>query len=553
MAEEIAPRIIKLPHVIKEGFIHKEGHNIKKMKKRFFKLIIDMDCNPVLEYFDEIDTDRRLGMCNLSACVMNKPKNLRPPFSHCLRIDLNDHAMNSFVKLVLGWDNEKEEIDWIAAFKTASALIMAHRKASMHSSGERTLPSDSHPDTSSPAGSLSKAAPAAPSKAAAANVATTANGAAATVAVSSPQSSPAPVDGASASPSAASPSVSGSGKAYQRRGSVTVGNAAAAEKRDQEKAEADAEKRALLDKVAGLASSFNIEQLVSETEQKLVVVSGEERFNPRKQTLEEALSVMKERLSEVLRAEAEERETTEAIHRMEQSCEAELKKFTPQASMPFDQRSENQIQLGRYMNRLADDLRELNASRSPSSALIQAFGRCIEAVSSRSKELQDFENKLEAKLSQIKAAKEQLVASIGLSPLDEALQLKSHYEGLLSKEPNPEIQGVIAEILTACSEKLATEERLDKEAVLFVQTGASLKKYARDKVIKKSKHEPAPSIVKSVSGILLWGSHKTGPKIHDVAIGPSQLLAESGILGSRSVNFDCDIYYLLVCSFRFSY
>jgi hypothetical protein len=543
MAEEIAPRIIKLPHVIKEGYIHKEGHNIKKMKTRWFKLVIDMDCNPVLEYFDEIDTDRRLGMCNLSACVMNKPKNLRPPFSHCLRIDLNDHAMNSFVKLVLGWDNEKEEIDWIAAFKTASALIMAHRKASMHSSGERLpSPSDSHPDTSSPA--------AAPPKAAAANLATATNGAAATVAVSSPQPSPAAVDGANASPSAASPSLSGSGKAYQRRGSVTVGNAAAAEKRDQEKAEADAEKRALLDKVAGLASSFNIEQLVSETEQKLDVVSREERFNPRKQTLEDALSVMKERLSEVLRAEAEERA---AINRMEQSCEAELKKFTPQASMPSDQRSENQIQLGRYMNRLADDLREVNASRSPSSALIQAFGRCIEAVSSRSKELQDFENKLEAKLSQIKAAKEQLVASIGLSPFDEALQLKSHYEGLLSEEPNPEVQGVIAEILTACSEKLATEERLDKEAVVFVQTGASLKKYARDKVIKKSKHEPAPSIVKSVSGVLLWGSHKTGPKIHDVAIGPSQLLAESGILGSRSVNFDCDIYYLSVCSFRFSY
>ena len=80
MAEEIAPRLIKLPHVIKEGFVHKEGHNIKKMKKRWFKLIIDLDCNPVLEYYDEIDTDRRLGMCNLSACVMNKPKNLRPPF-----------------------------------------------------------------------------------------------------------------------------------------------------------------------------------------------------------------------------------------------------------------------------------------------------------------------------------------------------------------------------------------------------------------------------------------------------------------------------------------
>ena len=532
MAEEIAPRLIKLPHVIKEGFVHKEGHNIKKMKKRWFKLIIDLDCNPVLEYYDEIDTDRRLGMCNLSACVMNKPKNLRPPFLYCLRIDLNDHAMNSFVKLVLGWENESDEVDWIAAFKTASALILAHRKASLH------VPSGSVEKPPSSASSSVEKPPSSVPKRPSLAVPNLETSSPAAAPVATPLSTPAAVDGSSPSPSAASqsPSISASGKSYQRRGSVTVGNAAAAEKRDQEKAEADAEKRTLLDKAAGLSSSSDIEQMVSETEQKLVVVSSEERFNPRKQILEEAVSFMKEKLSQVRIAEAEE---SAAILRMQQSCEAELKNWTPQASLPSDQRAEIQIQLERYLNRLEDDMREVKAGKAgslPSSSMMQVCESCIGAVSARSKELQDFEKQLETKLNQIKTAKAQLVSTIDLSPVDEVLQLRSHYEGMLSKEPNPESRGVLAEILTACTEKLATEERLDKEAVLFVQTGANLKKYARDKVIKKSKHEPAASIVKSASGTLLWGSHKTGPKIHDALIGPSPLLSDSGILGPRLGN-----------------
>jgi len=73
----------------------------QKNEKRHFKLLIDLDCIPVLEYYDDLDIDRPLGKCNLSASTMNKPKNSRPPFVHCLRIDLIDHAMNSYVKLVL--------------------------------------------------------------------------------------------------------------------------------------------------------------------------------------------------------------------------------------------------------------------------------------------------------------------------------------------------------------------------------------------------------------------------------------------------------------------
>ncbi len=86
-------------------------------------------------------------------------------------------------------------------------------------------------------------------------------------------------------------------------------------------------------------------------------------------------------------------------------------------------------------------------------------------------------------------------------------------------------------------QKIEAEESLDKEAAQFVEIGA----YARDKLIKKSKHEPVQSVVKCASGTLIWGSHKTGPKILHVATGPSELLAGSGILGQRSAN----LYYIL--------
>ncbi len=122
--------LLKLPHVVKEGFIHKEERRITKVMQRyFFKLIIDVDCHPVLEYFDT--TLHRLGLCNLSACTMNKPKNMRPPFMHCLRIDLIEHDMNSFTKLVLGWETQADHDDWVKAFRTASTLITARRSASL--------------------------------------------------------------------------------------------------------------------------------------------------------------------------------------------------------------------------------------------------------------------------------------------------------------------------------------------------------------------------------------------------------------------------------------
>jgi hypothetical protein len=516
---------MKLPHVIKEGFIHKEGHNIRKMKKRYFKLLIDIDCNPVLEYYDELDTDRRLGLCNLSASTMNKPKNSRPPFVHCLRIDLIDHAMNAFVKLVLGWESQAELDDWVQAFKTASTLITAHRQGSLGAAAAAS------PQTSTAAVSPELSERSSTS---------TSHETLETSQVQSPSNATAPVVSSSTSTpvttaidnSSSSQSPGGAAKSYQKRGSITVGNNAAAEKREQEKADAEAEKRSLIEAVAGLTSS-EIENLMAETEQNLAVISGQERFNPRKQTLEEVLPILKEKLAETLMTE---KMIEEDIARLSAECQDELTKSVPDASLPSRERIEIQQQLGRYLARLQGDLQIKAANSSPRS-VVQAYESNIQAISARVFEVQQFEENLHSKLKNVTASKLQLLSSIGSSSAADAMLVKSHTEDLLSKENNPEIRGILTEMLTSCAQKLDAEAHLDSEALKFVEIGSNLKKYARDKVIKKSKHEPVSSVVKCLSSSLIWGSHKTGPKVHHVAIGPSDSLSGSGILGQRSVNF----------------
>jgi hypothetical protein len=500
-------RNIKLPHVIKEGFIHKEGHNIRKMKKRYFKLLIDLDCIPVLEYFDDLDTDRPLGKCNLSACTMNKPKNSRPPFVHCLRVDLIDHAMNSYVKLVLGWESQSDMDGWIQAFKTASQMITAYRQGTLG-----VKPPQSH-DSESPSGQVrTPTTQAAPSPT--------------VTAASSPVSTP-----VTASASAVIDD-GGSAKAYQRRGSITVGNTAAAEKREQEKADAEAEKLALLEKASALAS-FDIEKLIAQTSRNLEIASSEERFNPRKQTLEDVLPALQVKLDQALKAE---KLVEEQISSMQTAFEDELSFFRTDASLTSYQRSEIQTRLSRYLSRLVGEFRDITTSGSAPSKIIQAYERNIKVIKEKVVSVEEFEQSMQDMLTSTTAAKTQLLSTTMACSLPVALQLRSHYNELFSKEINPDIRGILAECLSICTKKIETEESLDKEAAQFVEIGANLQKYARDKVIKKSKHEPASSVVKCVSGNLIWGSHKSGPKLLLVATGPSDLLAGSGILGPRSVN-----------------
>jgi hypothetical protein len=148
----------------------------------------------------------------------------------------------------------------------------------------------------------------------------------------------------------------------------------------------------------------------------------------------------------------------------------------------------------------------------------------------------EFEQFIEAKVKDTMASKMKIRESLVAASSDQAVQFKTQYQDLLLGETNPEVRGIYSEIVAFCAEKIETEERLDKAAVQFVETGTNLKKFARDKVLKKTKHDPVSSVVKCTSGTLLWGSHKTGPKVHHVEKGPSDMLKSSGILGPRSAN-----------------
>jgi hypothetical protein len=230
----------------------------------------------------------------------------------------------------------------------------------------------------------------------------------------------------------------------------------------------------------------------------------------------------------------------EQISSMQAAFEDELKTFTTDASFPSHQRCEIQTRLGLYLSRLEGEFHDITASSSAPSKIIQAYERNIKVIKARVIDLEEFEQSMQAMLTSTTTAKTQLLSTMLACSLPVASQLRSHYDELFSKETNPEIRGVLAECLSICTQKIEAEESLDKEAAQFVEIGANLRKYARDKLIKKSKHEPVPSVVKCVSGTLIWGSHKSGPKILHVATGPSELLAGSGILGERSVN----IYYV---------
>jgi hypothetical protein len=46
----------------------------------------------------------------------------------------------------------------------------------------------------------------------------------------------------------------------------------------------------------------------------------------------------------------------------------------------------------------------------------------------------------------------------------------------------------------AASTDTEIEQKCDDEAVAFVQTGSTLRKYPRNKVLKKSQHDPLPQL-----------------------------------------------------------
>jgi hypothetical protein len=325
-----------------------------------------------------------------------------------------------------------------------------------------------------------------------------------------------------AAPSAtavASPPVS----SVQQPSKSTASNLATG-KSAQEKSDADAEKQMLLTNASALASP-DIRLLIADTEKKLAYLTSQASLDIRKQALFEAISAMKEQLTRRLAIESEERELIEGIQR---ECELLLSKNEVQARLTSDKRAESRSNILSYMSRLESSINDFKKVDSPLSVKAREVTQLLEAVSARAKELQDFESRVETKLNEIKAVKVQLSAN-QLS-VDDALSLGVKYQKILTQEETPEIREVITAVLSICTEL----ERVENEAVAFVQAGSNLKKFAREKLLKKSKHDPVSSLVKISSGnTLLWGSHKVGPRIIDLNAGPSQLLVESGILGPR--------------------
>jgi len=292
----------------------------------------------------------------------------------------------------------------------------------------------------------------------------------------------------------------------------------------QERLDAEADKQMLLANAAALASP-DIQRLIADTEQRIAYLASQASQEIRRLALYEAISAMREQLARRLAIETEEREVIEAIQR---ECVLQLSRHEVQPRLSSDQRAQSRSSLFSYMSRLQSCLNDFKKADVPLSTKVPEVTRLVEAVSARAAELQGFESQVETKLNEIKAVKARLSANA--VPADDVVPLSVKYHIYLTREETPEIREEMTAVLGLCEEL----ERAEIEAVAFVQAGSNLQKYARDKLVKKSKHDPVSSLVKIASGnTLVWGAHKVGPKIIDLSPGPSQLLLESGILGQR--------------------
>ncbi len=292
----------------------------------------------------------------------------------------------------------------------------------------------------------------------------------------------------------------------------------------QEKSDAEAEKQMLLANASALVSS-DIRLLIADTEQKLAYLASQAALEIRKQALVESIAAMKEQLTLRLAIENEEREVIEEIER---ECRFQLSKHKVQERLTSDQRSDSRNSIFSYMSRLKSCLDDFKKEDSPLSVKVREVTQLLEELHVRAIELQTFESQVEIKLNEIKAVNDQLSAN-KLS-VDDAISLGVRYQQMLTQEETPEIRDAITRVLSICKEL----EREENEAVAFVQAGSNLRKFAREKLLKRSKHDPVSSLVKIAAGnTLIWGSHKVGPRIIELIAGPSQLLVESGILGAR--------------------
>jgi hypothetical protein len=311
----------------------------------------------------------------------------------------------------------------------------------------------------------------------------------------------------------------------------------------QEKLDAYAEKQSLLADAATIAS-LQIRVRIDVAEKKLANFSVHEKH--RRPALEEALEALKEHLERRVAIEEEQKE----ILAMQCECKEQLSKNALQPQLPSGLRAQYRSNVEKYLENLRARLKDCKPV-DLSSAKGRELSQIVEAVAANLNETSGFEHKVEKSMQTLTGIKAKFAAQ--QMSLDEAATIAASHEELTRGiEQVPEIRDSINAVLEMCR---ALEKKANEDAVASVESGLTLRKYAREKVLKKSAHEPVPSAVKIGPGMtLLWGSHKDGPQIRALAVGPSQVLAESGLLGGRCDVFqrDCCLYISFIFILVFS-
>ncbi len=231
------------------------------------------------------------------------------------------------------------------------------------------------------------------------------------------------------------------------------------------------------------------------------------------------------------------------IQDLQLECKLQLTKHALQPRLSSVSRAQSRSTLMSYLERLETCLKNFKQVDSTSKK-VREVALLIQAVTASVNQFHDFENRVDSVLKEINSITAKISANQFSS--DEAAALSVRYRQMMSGEESrdtlsltavvscaesPEVQVAINAVLGLFKQM---ELKADNEAVAFVEAGSSLCKYTRDKVIKKSKHDPVSSTVKIASGVsLLWGSHTNGPQILELSLGPSQVLLDSGLLGHK--------------------
>ncbi len=294
----------------------------------------------------------------------------------------------------------------------------------------------------------------------------------------------------------------------------------------KEKSDAYTEKQALLADVSSI-TSLQIRVRIDSAEKTIASLSQHE--NHRRPPFDEALVVLKEHLERRLVMEEDDKE----ILALQRECREQLSNNKHQPQLPTGIRAQYRSNVVKCHEQLQAKLKDFKQA-DPNSKKCEEVAKLVETVAANLKQTEEYERKVESSLQTMIGIKAKFAAR--QMSLEEAAKIAATHDELTRGiEQSPEVRENVTAVLEMCKD---LEKRADEDAVASVQSGVTLRKYAREKILKKSSHEPAASAVKIGAGMtLLWGSHKDGPQIKALAVGPSQALAESGLLGSRYFAF----------------